>query len=258
MSISTRVAGSALGALIVATTTVAFAVPAFASSPVMPTGSTSASTMPGSASTMPGKSLASIQAAGAAAITMRQAQLAKLGTEMATAPSCDTNGVIASEISADGPALTALGQKLAGDITAQAAKADFGTIFTTYRVYLVVTPQAYVTAACGHIQAASAKLTADQQKLASRVAGLPAGPAQIAAGASLADMTTQMTNATAQANSAAASLAGIVPDLGNKTVEAANATAVQGAHSHLVTARGALLAAVNDAKAVVADLKAAA
>jgi len=250
--VKNRVVRTALGALLVGTATVAFAVPAFAATvSTTQTGPTTTTV------TATPQTLAGIQAAGAAAIAQREGQLTKLGAALAAAASCDTHGVIATEISTDGPALTALGQQLAGDMTIPAAKADFGTIFTTYRVYLVVTPQAYVTAACGHIQTASTKLTADQQKLTVLVAALPAGATKTAAEASLADMTTQLTNATTQANEAAAALAGIVPDHGNKMIEASNAAAVNSAHGQLTTARDDMLAAVNDAKAVVADLTSA-
>jgi hypothetical protein len=197
--------------------------------------------------------------AGAEAIADRQAQLTKLDGRLRAAPNCDTDGKVATKIATDAQALAALGTKLAGDTTLADARADYQSIFQDYRVYLVVTPQAYATSACGHIQTAAATLTEDQAKLAARVqAAADAGADMTGARTALQDMTTQLHEATTLADRANGALAAIGPDHGDKAVAASNQTAVESAHADLVKAGKDLGAALADARAVVADLKAAA
>ena len=126
-------------------------------------------------------------------------------------------------------------------------------------MYLVVTPQAYATSACGHIETAVGTLTTDQQKLATRVQAAADGGADMtAAEQSLDDMSVQLADATAKANEANSTLSAIAPDNGDRSVAAANAVAVANARTDLVTAHGDLTTAVADAHAVVDALKAAA
>jgi hypothetical protein len=196
---------------------------------------------------------------GAAAISARESQLTKLATELSSAPSCDTSGKIAGIIAADEPALQALGTKLAGDTTVAQARIDHQAIFDTYRVYLVVTPQAYVSAACGHIQRAATTLTTDEGKLKARVAAAAAAGADMSsADTALADMSSKLSAAQTESNDAYSSLSGIVPDQGVKSVETSNAAAVIAAHGDLVSARADLVGAVSDAQTAIANLKAAA
>ena len=203
--------------------------------------------------------LDAIKRDGAQAIAVRQAQLTKLAGRLAAAPTCDADGTIAGVIAADGPALTALGTKLASDTTVAEARADRASIFEDFRVFAVVTPQASVTSACGHIETAAASLAENQTKLAARVDEAAAGGADMtAARTALADMTAQLAEATAQANDANASLAAIGPDHGDAAVAATNRAAVDHARAELQDAHGDLEAALADARAVVAELKAAA
>ena len=203
--------------------------------------------------------LESIKTAGAAAIAARETQLAKLAGRLSAAPNCDAAGTVSAEIAADGPALTTLGAKLAVDTDLATARADFRAIFEQYRVYLVVTPQASVTSACGHIQTSVAKLDADAVTLSAKVDEAANGGADMsAARASLQDLAAKLADGTNLANHANATLAGLTPDKGDKAVEASNAAAVSAARQDLTTAHADLTAAVKDAKAVVSDLKAVA
>ncbi len=204
-----------------------------------------------------GRTLDQIKAAGAAAIGQRQAQLTKLSDRLSAAPACDADGKIAGVIAADGPALTALGTKLAADTTLADAGKDFQSIFDDYRIYLVVTPQAYAAAACGRIERATATLTDDQAKLTTLVDAAAANGADMtAAEAALADMSTKIADAKTNGDQAAAALAALAPDHGDTSVIASNAAAVDAAHVQLETAHTDLTAAANDARTVVAALKA--
>ncbi|MGZ4709521.1 MAG: hypothetical protein ACXWBN_12330 [Acidimicrobiales bacterium] len=204
-----------------------------------------------------GHTLDEIEAAGAAAISQREAQLTKLSGRLSAAPACDADGKIAGVIASDGPALTDLGSKLAADTTLADARTDFRSIFDDYRVYLVVTPQAYAAAACGRIARATTTLTDDQAKLTTRVDEAAAGGADMtAAKAALADMSAKVADATSNGDQAAAALAALAPDHGDRSVIASNAAAVDAAHARLVTAQADLTAAANDARTVVAALEA--
>ena len=202
--------------------------------------------------------LAALQADGADAIAKRQAQLTKLGGKLAAQPACDTGGTQAALVTSDAAGLTSLGAKLAAETTASAAKDDVQSIFQDFRVYLVVTPQVYSTSACGHIQAATDRLTTIAATLSTRVDAAAAGGADMtAAKASLADLTAKVDSAHTAGTAAAASLSGIGPDHGDQSVLAANQAAVAAARTQLVGARTDLATAVADARSVVAALKAA-
>jgi len=248
----TRTTGLALSTILAAGATLALATPAFASPLSSPNNSS------GVSGTGTGPTLAELQAKGAAAISQREAQLTTLAGRLAAAPGCDAQGAVGAEISNDGPALRALGAKLAaaGETLAQ-ARVDYAAIFTNYRVYLVVTPQASTTAACGHIEMVAAILTGDEATLGARVAAArSAGANMSGAQAALQDMAAKVADATAHGNQAYSTLASIVPDKGDKAIEASNAEAVVTAHADLVTAHADLSAAYQDARTVVAALKA--
>jgi len=256
---SPRIVRTALGAILAGTTVIGLTGTAWATTSslsTVPSDGSSTVTTPAGAS--PATILAAIQAKGATAIKQREAQLQKLGTALAANPGCDTGQAVAGIVSADEPALTALGQQLAADTSVAQAKTDFASIIQDYRVYLLVTPQANVTLVCGTVQKADGVLTTVEQKLANRVQQAAAkGADMTSAEASLSDMTTQLSNATTQANAAYAGIVGLVPDKGVQSVEQSNAEALQTAKGDLVSARGDLKAALADAKAVVGDLKAA-
>lgn len=200
-----------------------------------------------------------IKREGADAISKRESQLTKLAERLRAAPSCDSGGKVAGVIAADGPALTELGNRLANDTNLADARRSFQAIFDDYRVYLVVTPQAYATSACGHIQVAVDTLTKDQAALATRVqAAADAGADMAKARSSLTDMAAELRDASTLADQADATLAAIGPDHGDKAVEASNRAAVENAHRDLETARRDLTAAVTDAREIVAELKTAA
>jgi len=193
---------------------------------------------------------------GAKAIADREAQLTKLAGRLSSAPNCDAGGKIAGEIASDGPALTTLGNKLASAATVVEARNDYKSIFDDYRIYLVVTPQAYVASACGHITQAAATLTKDESTLMTRVRAAEAGGADMSdAKAVLNDMTSQLADAATAGNRASATLTAINPDHGDKSIEASNKTAVENAKHDLDSAQANLTAALNDAHRVVADLK---
>jgi hypothetical protein len=255
---SPRFMRTALGTVLAGATVVGLTGTAWAATtpPPAPSDNTPAVITPTGAS--PATVLAAIQAKGASAISQREGQLQKLGTLLTANPGCDTTQTVAGILTADGPALTTLGQHLAADVTVAQAKTDFTAIFQNYRVYLLVTPQVNITVNCERVQTADGKLTTLEQKLTTRVqTAAGKGADMTAAEASLADMTTQLSNATTQANAAYTEIAGLVPDMGVTSVEQSNALAVQTARGDLVAARGDLTAAVGDAKAVVGDLKAA-
>ena len=200
-----------------------------------------------------------IQAAkddAAQAIAKRQAQLVTLEGRLAASSGCDTGGHVAGVISADQSGLATLGQKIAADTDPATLAADIRSIFTDFRVYLVVTPQADTAAACGHVTTAATTLGGDLASANQLIAvAKAAGRDTAAAEAAAADMATQLDAASGPARDAAASVAALTPDHGDASVAAANAAAVDAAHAQLTGAGKALRAATADLKTIVTQAR---
>jgi hypothetical protein len=143
-----------------------------------------------------GKSLASIQAAAAAAIAERLASLSVAINDV------NNNTVITpadkitllATLNGDVTGLTALGVTIAGDTTAKQAASDYSTIFTSYRVYALALPQVRFAAAADDMTVAVLpKLTDVQAKLAALLAGVDSGKNTPQVQAWMADLATQIT-----------------------------------------------------------------
>ncbi len=202
--------------------------------------------------------LAEIKKEGAAAIAERQTHLTELASRVALHPQCDTGGKVAGIIAADRTGLTTLGTRLAGATTVAAARPEFTSIFQDYRVYLVVTPQAFATSACGWITVAIDDLRTVRSKLADIVSAVASDGADMTkAEAALADLQAKIDAAGPLAAKATASLQSIGPDHGDANVATANAATITAARTDLTTARTDLKAAAKDARSVVSALKAA-
>jgi hypothetical protein len=135
-------------------------------------------TVAGAATTTPA-TLSSVQAAAAAAITLRvndlNAAIAKvnsakdLGSEAAT---------LDAYLQQDIAPLQALGQQIAADTSLQTAQMQALTIYTNFRVLALVLPAAHLAADAASIEnGAIATLTADSAKVATKVT--PANEAEL-------------------------------------------------------------------------------
>jgi hypothetical protein len=194
-------------------------------------------------------SLSTIQSKAAAAITLRvndlNAAVAKVNGDSKLGSGASA---LAAYLQQDIPSLQALGQKIAADTTAPAARTDAATIFTNYRVLALVLPAAHLAGAGDQIENTTVpKLTSLSAKAAARET--PANQATI--GPLLSDLNAQISAAGNGASGLASTVLGYSPAQwnANHALLASSKYAAQGALGDLTKA-GA------DVKQIRADLKA--
>ena len=139
--------------------------------------------------------LAQIQAKAQAAVTARVDSMATAGQEISakkdlTAADATT---ISNLFASDTSGLQALGAKIAADTTVTQARADYKSIFTAYRVYVVAIPQAHLAAADDVlVTGALPHLTDAQQRLQGLLAGADSAANTPAVQAAMTDLATQL------------------------------------------------------------------
>ncbi len=156
--------------------------------------------------------LNAIKAASAAAIAARQASLsARLTMVTSGSPhlTAADRQALQSLIKADQSGLSALRRKIAADTDVTTAKADHKQIFTGYRVYALVMPQARLVRATDTVQTAVIpRLTDAQDRLAKALA---AANKTGQASAQMADLATRRASITAAAGGLSAKLLALTP-----------------------------------------------
>jgi hypothetical protein len=161
-----------------------------------------------------GKTLASIQAAAAAAISRRLSSLSVSINDVnnnTVITAADKTTLLAT-LNGDVSGLTALGVTIAGDTTAKQAASDYATVFTTYRVYALALPQVRFAAAADDMTVTVLpKLTDAQSKLAALLAGADSGKNTPQVQAWMADLATQITAIGTETNGLSATVLGYTP-----------------------------------------------
>lgn len=201
----------------------------------------------------PHKTLAEVQAAGATHTSDRISSLNK-----AIAKYTADKGLTASDkttilgtLNTDLTEITALATKIAGDTTLTEAKADYKSIYATYRVYAVVLPQSrYAKDADTALGTTIPKLTAVQQRLSTRLSGKASAKSTAALQADLSDMTTQLAKATNAATGVSAAALAVTPAQFNS-----NHSVLDSAKQSVATIAAALKQARSDAASIRAALK---
>lgn len=125
------------------------------------------------------------------------------------------NDTLTSDISANQSGLNSLKAKLDGDTDAATARADYKSIFTTYRIYAVVLPRDYNELLQDVVVYADGRLQSEEPTIQDAINGAPASVQQ-QANQLFSDYKTQVTNSQAQVSAAQQ----IIPQL---TVSAYNA-----------------------------------
>lgn len=161
----------------------------------------------GSGDGRPPATLAGIQAAAATAITQRvnalNAAIAKVNAATGLGSG---QAMLDSYLGTDIAPLQALNTKIQGDTTVQQARADYGTIFSAYRVYLLVLPAARLAADADRAtNTVLPKLTSDVTKLTAHVQKVPQLQPLID------DMNAQIGTATSATNGLASTVLGYTP-----------------------------------------------
>lgn len=206
-----------------------------------------------SSSVKSGRTLAQIQVDGAAKTAQRITSLTT-GISTITANTHLSSGdktTILGTLNNDLSGMKSLQSKIAADTTKADAAADYTTIFTTYRVYAVALPQAHYAAAADNLDSAVLpRLTDVQSRLAALLAGKDASKSTPALQASLADMSTQITDASGSLSGLSAAALAVTPAQYNS-----NHDVLKDLRQKLTSARTAVKQARQDAKTVVAALR---
>jgi hypothetical protein len=211
------------------------------------TSPTASSASPAATSTAAphGKTLASIQAAAAAAIARRLASLSVAINEVnnnAVITPADKATLLAT-LNGDVTGLTALGVTIAADTTVKQAASDYSKIFASYRVYALALPQVRFAAPADDMTGAVLpKLTDAQTKLAALLAGVDSGKNTPQVQAWMADLAKQITAIGTETNWLSATVLAYTP------------AQYDANHALLSPARAALAISRNDIKTARSDI----
>jgi hypothetical protein len=182
-------------------------------------------------------------------INLRLTALARDTTAIGAAHhlTADHKSTLQSLISADTSGLTALKNKVAGETTLAALRADATSMVNDYRIFILVGPKVRLTIVSDTETAATARLRTVHDKLADLVAkAKAAGKDTAAAEQNLADMTAALDKVGPDIDGQAAALLAVQPGPDAAAIKA-KVSAVRAA---LAAGRADLRAAIADAKKV--------
>jgi uncharacterized protein YukE len=213
-------------------------------------GTIAAAGTAGAATTSSPTSLSGIKAQAATDITDRvndlNAAIAKVNAAKGLGSSQAT---LVSYLDADIAPLQQLNQTIQGDGTVQQAAHDFGTIFSDYRVYVLVLPASRIASTADHATTtAIPQLTADAAKAQARVT--PANQATLQP--LIDDLNSQITTATNAGNGLASMVLTDTPAQWN-----ANHSLLAASTSSAQAVTAAVQKGHADVKQIVQDLEAA-
>ena len=155
------------------------------------------------------------------------------------------NATLTGDIASNESGLSALKTKLDGDTDAATARADFKTIYTTFRIYIVVLPRDYHELWLDIITHTDNRLASNETLIQDAINGAPAGVQQ-QANQLFSDYKTQVTNAQAQASAARQ----IIPQLTPSAFD----SDPTGYKTTFTTYRTDIHSAAADTKAAISDL----
>jgi hypothetical protein len=162
---------------------------------------------------------------------------------------------ISAEVQTNISGLTTLQTKLDADTDVTTAATDAKSIFGSFRIYALVIPQGYITAASDRVETITGMLSAIGTKLQARItADQSAGKDVTAMQASLADLNAKIADANTNAQSAQSSIAGLTPDQGNMTIFASNTASLKAARAQIKVSTSDLVSARADAQSIINSL----
>ena len=191
-------------------------------------------------------SLSAIQTAGAAATTRRIASIDTASARIAAGTKLGAAhaATITTTLSTDRAALVTLKAKIAADTTVATAIADYKSIFTGFRIYAVVLPQAHIAAGADRLTGTTVpRLQAAHDKLAAALAAHP-DKSTPALQADLVQMQNDIDATTTAATGLAEAALAVTPADFNAN------------HAAMAPLRAQLKTAVADARKALADGKA--
>lgn len=222
------------------------------------TGTAFAQTTTSTSTSTTTSTLAAIQAKAAKAVSQRVGSLnTAIGdiNNHKNLTSADRTAVL-QLLNGDLSAMNTLGAKIAADTTVSQARTDYQSIFTNYRVYALVLPQARLVAATDDLTAGVVpRLTDAQSRLQALLSGKDSSKNTPAVQASMTDLAKQINGITAAisgpgTNGLAATILAYTPAQWN-----ANHSLLDPAHSQIHTARRDAKAGRADVKSVIQAIK---
>ena len=154
-------------------------------------------------------------------------------------------------LNTDVSGLTALGQKIQSDTTLSQAVADYRSIFTGYRVYLLALPQIRLAAASDDLSTGVVpRLTDAQTRLQNLLNGKDQGKNSSSVQAAMADLAKQIQAITQETNGLSATVLAYTPAQYD-----ANTSILTPARTAIKTARADAKTARQDVKTVIEALR---
>jgi hypothetical protein len=197
--------------------------------------------------------LSALKARAASAISVRLSALHIAEASINTNKwlSAADKSTLLATMQSDENGLNALAPKIQADATVTQARADYRTIFTSYRVFALALPQARLAAASDGITGTVLpRLTDAKNRLAGLLAGKDAGKNTPAVQAAMADLASQIQAITTATTGLSAGVLGYTPAQYD-----ANHAVLAGPRETLRTARTDIKAARGDIRLVVAAIK---
>jgi hypothetical protein len=152
--------------------------------------------------------------------------------------------------------LTTLKATIDADTVATTLKTDMQSITKSYRIYMLVLPQASIAAASDRVLTIVGLMNGVETKLATRISQVPSTANITSIQSAMSDITAKLSDATTQASAAVSETASLVPDQGNTITVTSNTAALKDARSKIKTATADLTAARKDFATVVQGIKA--
>ncbi len=153
--------------------------------------------------------------------------------------------------------LNQLKAKIDADTDAATLKTDIKTITESYRVYMLIVPQARIATAADREITLITMMNQLGAKLQARLSSAQSTGANVTALlTALTDMSKKLNDASTQAQAAVSVSSALAPDEGDKTKITQNAAALKTARADIQSAHKDLVAARKDAEVVTKGLKA--
>jgi hypothetical protein len=190
-------------------------------------------------------------------IARRIATLTKLSNRISQMSrlSASEQAVISGSVTDQISALNTLKAKIDADDSTTTLKADVQSIVDSYRIYMLVLPQAALMAAADRVNTIVTDMTELGAKLSDRITAAGQGGADIsAAQTAFADYGAKVADAQSQVQAAQAEITGLVPDNGDKTIQQSNTAALKDARGKIQAAQKDLVAARQDITVVLKAL----
>jgi hypothetical protein len=151
--------------------------------------------------------------------------------------------------------LTSLKAKIEADTDLATLKTDIKSITDSYRIYILVLPQARVTAAADRMATLINMMVEVGTKLQARInTAKGAGADTTALEAALADLGVKLQSAQTHAQAAITAIAPLVPDQGDKTVMQTNEMAIKNAQAEIKAGQADLVSARKDIATIIGGL----